>query len=365
MTTHSEPQNYDLPGESKSSERLIRRIYNITNAHDKGFAYQMQELLRTGLACFNLDIGILSRISAGSYTVEHCVVPEAMDIAAGDTFEYEKTYCHITCEQQSVVAMEHVGQHDDYAHHPAYVALGLESYIGIPIRLHGEIFGTLNFSSATPYPRKFENVDLDAMLLMASWIETELVRREQEEQLRQLNAKLENETLLDPLTQIPNRRGMQAHLRGEINRLVRNGGRATLALIDIDNFKALNDTYGHQAGDNALISTAKIIGNSIRGYDYLARYGGEEFLLLLPDTSVKLSGVVCNRILENIAVHEFPHGQTTVSAGSCQIECSELSADAINSAIDQAIAWADEALYAAKAAGRNCHMIYGQHEAAA
>lgn len=347
------------------SDELIRRIYTITNAHDKGFEYQMQQLLRTGLERFGLDVGILSRIENKNYSVLHCVVPDGIEIKPGDSFEYEKTYCFITFENGKLLAMEHVGEHEEYGRHPAYKALGLESYIGIPIRLNGELYGTLNFSSAAPYPREFSDADLDAIQLMASWIETELVRRDQETKLLELNDRLENEALIDSLTQIPNRRGMLAHIRGEINRLVRSGGRATLALIDIDHFKNLNDTHGHQAGDQALVTIAKTIGDSIRGYDYLARYGGEEFLLLLPDTSVKLSGIVCTRILENISSQDFPHGQLTASAGSCQIECSELDQQSIDNAIDQAIAWADEALYAAKAAGRNCHMIYGQHEAAA
>ncbi|NNC54096.1 MAG: sensor domain-containing diguanylate cyclase [Pseudomonadales bacterium] len=336
------------PAPAQDSDSLIRSIYTITSDHGQGFAHQMQALISTGLTRFGLDIGILSRIENDSYTVEHCIVPGQIKIAAGDTFDFEKTYCHITCANNSTLAMEHVGTHDEYATHPAYAALGLESYIGIPVRMHGEIYGTLNFSSPTAYPRKFEAADLDAMLLMATWVETELVRREQEAQLKKLNEKLENEVLLDSLTQVPNRRGMQAHLRRELSRLMRSGGRATLALIDLDHFKSLNDTHGHQAGDLALVETAKTIGNSIRGYDYLARYGGEEFLLLLPDTSLKLSGIVCNRILQNIAEQQFPHGSVTASAGSCQIECSELESNDIDATIEQAIAWADEALYAAK-----------------
>ncbi|MBT8138751.1 MAG: sensor domain-containing diguanylate cyclase [Gammaproteobacteria bacterium] len=357
--------NPQQPAANQDSDSLIRTIYTITSAHEQGFEYQMQALLKTGLQRFGLDIGILSKIENDTYTVEHCVVPEEMSISVGDTFEYAKTYCHITCEKNTTMAFEQVGMHDEYAQHPAYLALGLESYIGIPIRINGALYGTLNFSSAKPFPRNFEAADLDAMLLMASWIEAELVRREQEAQLKTLNEKLENEVLLDSLTQIPNRRGMQAHLRRELSRLMRTGGRATLALVDIDHFKALNDTHGHLAGDKALVATAKTISNSIRGYDYIARYGGEEFLLLLPDTSLKLSGIVCNRILQNIAAQDFPHGKLTASVGSCQIECSEMESTDMDATIKQAIGWADEALYAAKNAGRNCHLIYGQHEAAA
>ncbi|GLQ30347.1 GAF domain-containing hybrid sensor histidine kinase/response regulator [Litoribrevibacter albus] len=169
------------------SERLIRRIYQITNEYKKGFDYQIQELLKLGLERFNLDIAILSNIEDGNYTVMHCVTPEGVELNPGDNFDLGITYCQITCTAREPVAIEHMGEDDKYSSHPAYAAFQLESYIGVPIRVNDRLYGTLNFSSPTPYPRQFRDVDIDALKLMASWIEVELLRLEQEKKLKKAN----------------------------------------------------------------------------------------------------------------------------------------------------------------------------------
>lgn len=122
--------------------------------------------------------------------------------------------------------------------------MGLERfglYIGVPIRPNGELYGTLNLSSPAPYPRKFHDFDIDALQLMASWIEVELIRREQEGLLNALNQELRLQADFDSLTRVPNRRGMYMHLHKGLNEIMRAHESATLAIIDIDHFKKLND----------------------------------------------------------------------------------------------------------------------------
>jgi len=172
---------------STNSELLIRRIYQITNAYEQGFDYQIQELLKLGLERFNLDIAILSNIESDKYTVKHCVTPEGVDLNPGDEFDFGVTYCNITCTANEPIAIEHMGKNDKYADHPAYEAFQLESYIGVPIRVRGRLYGTLNFTSPNPYPRNFLDIDLDALKLMASWVEVELFRQEQELRLKRAN----------------------------------------------------------------------------------------------------------------------------------------------------------------------------------
>lgn len=172
---------------SSNSEVLIRRIYQITNEFDKGFDHQIQELLKLGLERFNLDIAILSRIENNTYTVKYCVTPEGVDLNPGDEFDFGVTYCNITCNAVEPVAIEHMGEHDKYASHPAYTAFQLESYIGVPIRLKNKLYGTLNFSSPSAYPRNFLDTDIDALKLMASWIEVELIRQDQERRITKAN----------------------------------------------------------------------------------------------------------------------------------------------------------------------------------
>ena len=341
-----------------SSEQVIRRLYQITNDYNKGFEHQVDALLRMGLDRFELDIGILSRIKQNIYIVKHCVTPADVPMQPGDQFDFNDTYCSITYSAQGPVALEHIGKDDELGSHPAYKAFGLESYIGIPIRLSGELYGTLNFSSPKPYPRKFRNIDIDALQLMASWIEVELIRREQEKQLNSLNQELRHLADYDSLTNIPNRRGMYKKLYKGLNQLTRMHGEGVLAIIDIDHFKKLNDTYGHQKGDEALVATAQKITDSLRDYDFAARFGGEEFLLWLPDTNQEECAAVCQRIMQNIAKISITPEPLTISIGACHFRFSSETPGEISKLLDDLINKADSALYQAKTQGRNRLISY-------
>ncbi|MGY5449575.1 sensor domain-containing diguanylate cyclase [Agarivorans sp. MS3-6] len=337
-----------------SSEQVIRRLYQITNAHNQGFEAQLLELLKMGLERFNLDIGILSRIQGNEYVVKHCVTPEGVELHAGDSFTLDTTYCGITCEASAPVALEYIGENDIYASHPAYKAFGLESYIGMPIRLNGKLYGTLNFSSPHPYPRHFQEIDIDALQLMASWIEVELIRRQQEQQLNRLNEKLKHLANYDSLTDIPNRRGMYRKLKKSINQLIRTQGHGTLAIVDIDHFKKLNDTYGHQLGDKALVETANKISASIRDYDFVARLGGEEFLIWLPNSNQQGCAAVFSRVMKAIGSISLTAEPITVSIGAYHLAFNDVQLpDDFEMLADRMIALADEALYQAKETGRN------------
>lgn len=173
-----------------TSEKVIRRLYEITHNYHLGFATQVEQLLSMGLERFNLDIGILAKVENNEYVVKGCVVPSHIDISPGFKFDLGNTLCQITCDANGPVALEHIGTHQQYGSHPAYLSGGLESYVGIPIKLNGELYGTLNFSSPTPYKRKFKHSDIDTLQLMASWIEGEIIRRDQEKLVNERTSDL-------------------------------------------------------------------------------------------------------------------------------------------------------------------------------
>lgn len=341
-----------------SGEKVIRRLYEITNSYDLGFETQIEQLLKMGLERFNLDIAILSKIDNNQYVVKHCVVPKDVELTSGVEFGFDTTYCHITCLADGPIALEHIGKHDQYASHPAYEAFGLESYIGMPIKLHGELYGTLNFSSSNPYDRKFKSVDIDALQLMTSWVEVELIRRKQEKCLIELNLALERKAYEDSLTSIPNRRAMFRHINLDLNRINREKGKASLAIIDIDLFKDINDTYGHQMGDDVLIKVAESLNNEKRDYDFLARFGGEEFLLWLPNSDIASAKKVCNRIRNSIENLSLCEKKITISIGITCYNKDDLESLKTKEKVDRLISEADKALYEAKDAGRNCIKLY-------
>lgn len=339
-----------------SSEEIIRRLYQITNDYKKGFEYQVTQLLKMGIERFGLDIGILSKVEQNDYTIQSCVAPTNFSLNTGDQFDLSSTYCSITCEAKKPVALEHVAKDAKMAAHPAYKALPLESYIGIPIRCNNALFGTLNFSSPNPGHRKFIDVDIDALQLMASWIEVELIRKAQETQLHVLNKELEHQADHDSLTNIPNRRGMYKSLQKSMNQLSRKQGECILAIIDIDCFKKLNDACGHQKGDETIVHVVNKITESIRDYEFVARISGDEFMLWLPDTNQENSAIVFKRIMQNIATLS---GSITVSIGACHVDFrNEKNSSDYAELIDLLLTKADSALYQAKNHGRNCFIYH-------
>lgn len=155
----------------------------------------------------------------------------------------------------------------------------------------------------------------------------------------------------DSLTGISNHRHFHESLDREISRANRRLGRFALILIDIDNFKKINDTYGHQVGDAVLINMTGRINTMIRAGDILARYGGEEFGIILPDTDPEGSEVLASRILLAISSHSFVFSQRdinyTVSIGLAVYDGKSPAGK------DRLIAAADGALYYSKEHGKN------------
>ncbi|OYU44051.1 MAG: GGDEF domain-containing protein [Burkholderiales bacterium PBB4] len=168
-------------------------------------------------------------------------------------------------------------------------------------------------------------------------------------ELRQALEKLRLLATRDELTGLSNRRHALELLAQEERKSARSGTPSCFALIDIDWFKRINDTQGHQTGDDTLRRFAGILGGSLRPGDMLARWGGEEFLLLLPGTPLEQARQVMERLRERCATpenwQELAHLNVTFSAG--------LAAHLADETAQQSIARADSALYRAKAAGRN------------
>ncbi|WP_396270090.1 diguanylate cyclase [Ideonella sp.] len=175
---------------------------------------------------------------------------------------------------------------------------------------------------------------------------------ELEERVRELETelrRLSDEVATDALTQIANRRGMMQAFEVEQARMRREGGELSVGLLDIDNFKKLNDSLGHAAGDQALIALAQYVRDALRPIDIVARFGGEEFVVLLPSTPVEEAQKTLTRLQRQMSASLFMHeGKdvlVTFSAGVTAYRFSEALGDALERA--------DEALYEAKRTGKN------------
>ena len=169
------------------------------------------------------------------------------------------------------------------------------------------------------------------------------------ETMQKLSEQFEQQALHDPLTRLPNRRGIQQHLNFELARIGRNGRPFSVALADIDNFKQINDNYGHDNGDNVLTRISKLFVQRLRRQDQVARWGGEEFLFVLPETpennAVLLAEKIRSALEQNPIFLDGKPIHVTASFGVC-----EVNADV---ELDRALSLADKALYKSKALGRN------------
>ena len=224
---------------------------------------------------------------------------------------------------------------------PAFVALG-----GAHERMHG---------SATRLLQRVEDElpisagDLDQFNNLLDHMRLEL------ESLRgDLAETAQNR---DPLTEARNRAGMLSDLR-EQHALVRRGlQECTLAMIDIDHFKDVNDSYGHAMGDAVLKLIAQCLQADMRSFDRLYRYGGEEFLLCSPQTSVVVAASLAERLRSGVAEQRIQNGaggqivQVTASFGVAALDGTR--------PVEEAIERADEAMYRAKMAGRDRVEVFG------
>lgn len=184
-------------------------------------------------------------------------------------------------------------------------------------------------------------------------------RKEDEEKIRRLNAGLQQLAITDYLTSLHNRRYFMQRGAEEFKRALRSKRPLSLLMLDIDHFKNVNDTYGHESGDMALQQVAAILKSSLRETDILGRIGGEEFAILLPDTYLAdaflLAERMC-RIVESTPL-EIP-GQALAINVTASMGVADFSAGM--SGIDDMLRHADVALYRAKRAGRNCVMSYDE-----
>jgi len=175
-------------------------------------------------------------------------------------------------------------------------------------------------------------------------------------QLEEAVAKLENLASTDPLTGLANRRSIQDTLDRRFAEAQRNATELVCAMIDLDQFKPLNDTLGHQMGDKLLTTAARVLEANCRRSDVAGRYGGDEFVLLLPGTELEEARQVARRIQHQFrqATHVMlPAGnETDMSVG---LACCSVNRPAT---ADQLVALADAAMYQAKAAGKGCVIIH-------
>ncbi len=164
-------------------------------------------------------------------------------------------------------------------------------------------------------------------------------------ELEKKNKELSELTMLDSMTNLLNHKNSLRRLKEEVDRAKRIEYPLSVAMVDLDNFKLVNDTYGHQIGDTVLIQVAQILSECCRTSDTIGRYGGEEFIIIMPDTNGRDASLLLNRIQSRIDETSFKEGiHVTVSCG-----ISELNGESVHGILKSS----DIMLYEAKKKGKN------------
>ena len=175
------------------------------------------------------------------------------------------------------------------------------------------------------------------------------------------NLKLEETSQRDALTGMFNRRYFDEQIRLEVQRARHYGWDFCFAMLDIDFFKKVNDTYGHDGGDAVLKAVSLTLLKQVRNSDVLCRFGGEEFALILPKIEIERGREVCERLLESVRATTIEHGDTkiqvTISIGMSQFHPDMNPADLLKQA--------DLALYQSKRNGRNRYTVFSEEDTAA
>lgn len=244
--------------------------------------------------------------------------------------------------------------HGDHAQaDQVLAAVNASSALMVPLLLGNRVMGSLQFFAARP--QAFSQQDAQLMWALSRVAENVLTREFKSQALMQF-------AFTDHLTGLKTRGYFEQQLELEIKRSERSGLPLTLLMLDIDNFKALNDFYGHRTGDKVLRRVSSVLMEDMREVDTVARYGGEEFAIILPDTTEAEAAVVAERIRSAVELRNF--GVESPRKGeriSISIGLAVLGKDA--NAKRELIENADAALYFAKGRGRNRVITYERMQA--
>lgn len=226
-------------------------------------------------------------------------------------------------------------------------------YAGCPLAdTHGLVAGT--FCVYDIKPRNFSNADAQCLLDLAAMAQREMVDDHLRSAHASLTAKLSvarREAMMDPLTRLWNRRGAMLLLESAFQRADRHKTSLGLALLDLDNFKYVNDTFGHQVGDEVLRKIGGRLVSGVRNDDATCRIGGDEFLMLIEDADESTAAHVTERVREAITESPIPTRDRSISMTASVGFTIRKPGDKLSA--EQLLERADQALMRSKSEGRN------------
>ncbi len=310
---------------------------------------QWQSILEILAEFMEVPVALIMSLTKDEFTIFAKNESSLNPFNVGDTDRCHNSglYCERVINTNQRLFVNNALESDEWCKNPD-IEFNLVNYLGFPLHWpNGDIFGTLCVldTKAHQYTDKQERL----MVQFRNMIEVNLELLEKNLKLENLSKNLEYLANTDELTDIWNRRAFIAESEKELQRAVRNEHPVCLLMLDIDDFKQINDQFGHEVGDEVLKLFCHGIMAIKRSYDIFGRIGGEEFAILLPETKQTEAVELAERIREKVA-NIFFHTQQqkvgiTVSIGVCQLTPLDTVLSGLNKA--------DKILYTAKRAGKN------------
>ncbi len=251
---------------------------------------------------------------------------------------FGKCLCGISAASKTILYTNSM----DYRHEITYEGMELHGHYCVPVLSGDKVLGVIMLYIENEHKQIKGEI---AFLNTTANTVAGIIER------KQIEDKLKHMASHDPLTGLYNRQVMEQGLNDEIQRSTRYKHSMSIFVLDIDHFKVVNDTYGHQIGDKVLCNLAKILESSIRNMDYAARYGGEEFVVILPETHLSKARELAERLREQIA--EFPFSIADDKNINLTISIGVATFPEHAKTLQKLLEAADSAMYVAKKAGRN------------
>ncbi|WP_189462356.1 GGDEF domain-containing protein [Jeongeupia chitinilytica] len=277
----------------------------------------------------------------------------ALEIPEGLSVDWNDTLCKRALDEGRMYTANVA---DCWGDSDAARALGIRTYLSTPVRMRsGELYGTLCAASATP---RTLSSGTDRIIALFARLIAEHVEREQLlQQLQQANRELSQQALTDPLTGLPNRRALLQELGRLFSLSSRSAHRVLIGLIDLDGFKSVNDTHGHDAGDQLLRQVAAQLSTTLRAGDFLARIGGDEFVAIgMGPTDDTPPAQAAHRFQQRLfaqTVTALTVGDTRLDYGGASV--GVVAVDPAGTDPNAALQLADAAMYAIKTHRRAAH----------
>jgi diguanylate cyclase (GGDEF)-like protein len=223
----------------------------------------------------------------------------------------------------------------------------LQSHLTLPLVIEGEVIGCISINSDQANLYNIPRLQFFSVFGYQMAASLKHIQR---------FSTVKKEAIYDTLTNLFNRRHFEEQLSTETQKALENQSNLSIIMVDIDHFKKVNDTFGHDGGDKVLREIAFLLKNSVRKQDTVARYGGEEFVLLLPGAPLEPTSMVAERIRRSVENTPFDLGQTqirlTISLGISNFPTHRIKSK------EELVKMADLALYEAKMGGRNRVCIF-------